>query len=391
MRRLRIPGFRVPLLAITAVALAPQAFAVDIRICTTQGIIELELDERNAPRHARNFARYADSGFYAGTIIHRAVADTMVQAGAYDLRLDRRRPGEPVANESANGLSNRRGTIAASRADDPDSASTQFYINLTDNTHLDASASTPGYTVFGRVTAGLDVLDAISRLPTRQMGELNEVPVPLVEFESVSVLERESLFGFTAEPDAETLRADFEAAMARNDAAMTLAAIDGLRRACLTLDSRQRLAEAEAALALDRADRARYGLEQYLARATTLDPLLPRAQRLYAALPAPESSDIERLLVQCRRPPVPSIPDGRFTELATMQTIEDQVRRYRQLGQSYLLCVERMLDSGELNERETIDATERYNEVVIELTATATRFNQAVARFRSAQGLPAAD
>jgi peptidyl-prolyl cis-trans isomerase A (cyclophilin A) len=387
MRRTGNLRIRILAIALFGVALSPQAFAVDVRICTAQGIIELELDERNAPAHARNFARYADSGFYSGTVIHRTVADTMVQGGGYDLALARRRPGEPIDNEAANGLSNRRGTIAASRSADPDSATAQFYINLADNTHLDATASSPGYTVFGRVTAGLDVLDGISRMPTRAMGELGEVPAPLVELESVTVLERESIFGISVAPNPESLQAEFEAAMARNDASATIAAIDGLRRGCVTLNSRQHLAEAEAAIALGRNDRARFGLAQFLARATTLDPLLPRAQRLFASLPEPVmSSDIERQLIQCRQPTAPSIPDGRFSELATMQLIESQVRRYRQLGESYLLCVARIIDAGELNELETIDATKRYNAVVIELTAAATRFNAAVAAFKAAQG-----
>jgi peptidyl-prolyl cis-trans isomerase A (cyclophilin A) len=387
MRRIGSPYRRALALAILALVISPAALAVDVRLCTSQGIIELELDERNAPRHARNFARYAENGFYSGTILHRAVADTMVQGGGYDTTLARRRPGEPVASEAANGLSNRRGTIAASRSTDPDSATAQFYINLRDNAHLDASADSPGYTVFGRVTAGLDLLDAISRQPTRQMGELPEVPVPLVELESVTVLERDSLFGVSVEPSPASLQAEFQAAMARGDAAATLAAIDALRRGCVTLDSQQHLAEAESALELGRVDRARFGLAQFLARATTLDPLLPRAQRLFAGLPEPVGSDIDRQLVQCRRPEAPSIPDGRFSELVTLQTIEDQVRRYRQLGQSYLLCVSRLIDGGSLNELEAIDATERYNEAVIELTATVTRFNTAVAAYREAQGL----
>jgi peptidyl-prolyl cis-trans isomerase A (cyclophilin A) len=385
MNQTRALRSRLIVTAVLLIAAAPAAFAVDVRLCTPQGVVDVELDERRAPQHARNFVRYAESGYYSGTVIHRSVPDTMVQGGSFDMTLERRRPGAPVADESGNGLSNRRGTIAASRGADPDSATSQFYFNLTDNTHLDATPESPGFTVFGRVTAGLDVLDTISRLPTQQLGELSEVPVPLVELESVSVLERESRFGLTVEPDPASLGDELQTAMQSRDSAATLAAATKLRQACLTLTGAQRLAEAEAAIAEGQVDRARYGLAQYLARASQLDPLLPRAQRLYAGLPPPTVSDIERRLAQCIRPAAPSIPDGRFSELATLQAIESEVRRYRQMGESYLSCVASEIDSGSLNELETIDATEKYNELVIELTATATRFNEAVSSFKAEQ------
>jgi len=385
MKHTRYSRYRFFLAAVLAIAVAPQAFGLDIRICTPEGVVELELDERNAPQHVRNFAAYAESGYYSGTVVHRAVPGTMIQGGGYDAALERRRPGAPVPSEAANGLSNRRGTIAASRGDDPDSATSQFFINLADNTHLDGTAESPGYTVFGRVTAGLDVLDAISRRPTRQMGELGEVPYPLVEFESVTVRERQSLFGASVEPDPASLQAAFDEAAARGGAAATLAAIDALREACIGLDSRQQLAEAEAAVELGRIDRARYGLSRFLARTGRLDPLLPRAQRLYAGLPAPVTSDIGRQLARCRRPDAPSIPDGRSSELTTLQAVESEVRRYQQLGDDYLSCVARSIDSGDLTELETIDATASYNQVVIELTATATRFNEAVSAFKASR------
>lgn len=378
-----------PLRAVFALLIAatasPAAFAIDVRICTNLGIVDVELDERNAPRHARNFARYADSGYYSGTIIHRAVAE-MIQAGGYNLEFERRRPEEPVPSEAANGLSNERGTIAASRReDDPDSATSQFYFNLTDNPHLDAAPGSAGYTVFGRVTGGLEVLDAIARQPTRRAGDLTEVPSPVIELESVSVIERAALFGLSVEPDPASLQAAFAAAEATGDPAARLEAVDALRAACVSLDSEQFLAEAESANALGNTERARYSLEQFIARARTADPLLPRAQRLYASLPQPQESNFEDHIAHCRRPAAPTIPDGRFTDRAALAAVESAVVRYKQLGEAYVACIARVIDGGELNDLEIIDATNAHNEFVIELTGEAQRFNQAVREFRATQ------
>jgi peptidyl-prolyl cis-trans isomerase A (cyclophilin A) len=374
---------RLPILFACLLA-APAAFAIDVRLCTAEGAIDVELDEQNAPANAANFARYVQDGFYSGTVIHRVVSGSMIQGGSYNLALERRRPNGPVANESRNGLSNLRGTIAASRGDDPDSATSQFFFNLSDNVHLDATRDAPGFTVFGHVTAGLDALDRIAELPTRRSGDLEELPVPLVELQSVTTLGRAALFGLSVETDPEQLQSDFDAALIRSDATATLAAVNELRRGCIGLNSRQYLAEAEAAIELGRFDRARYSLEQYLARANTADPLQPRAQRLLAGLPEPRRpNNIDELLAHCQRPAAPSIPDGRFAEMQTMQAIEIAVLRYRQLGQLYIACVAQVLDRGELNEAETIDATERHNQMVVELTAVLSRFNQSVRAFKN--------
>jgi cyclophilin family peptidyl-prolyl cis-trans isomerase len=306
----------------------------------------------------------------------------MVQGGSYDASLERRRPQDPIASESQNGLSNVRGTIAASRGADPDSATSQFFFNLSDNTHLDAAAGNAGYTVFGRVTAGLDVLDAISRLPTRTAGELTDVPVPLVTLESVTSLERNRTFGLSVEPDPAALQRQFESAAASGDAQSILASIDKLRQSCITLDPAQSVAEAEAAKALGNVDRARYALEQYLARADTRAAERPRAERLYADLPTPRESDVAARVAHCRQPASPSIPNGRFTDLATMQTVEGSILRFRQLGRVYLNCLAQVIDSGELDEAESIDATKIYNAMVVEITNVTTRFNAAAREFK---------
>ncbi|HUF73433.1 MAG TPA: peptidylprolyl isomerase [Gammaproteobacteria bacterium] len=377
------------LLILTSIALilsSGTALAVDVRICTSRGAIDVELDDRRAPLHAANFVRYAESGFYDGTILHRAVPGSMVQGGSYTLGLERRTPSDPVRNESGNGLSNQRGTIAASRADDPDSATSQFFFNLSDNTHLDARPGAPGYTVFGRVTAGLQVLDAVSAMPTRRSGNLDEVPQPLVVVESVTALDRQPRFGLSIEPDPAALRADLETMRSRGDAPGILGAIDTLRRSCIDLDAAERLAEAEAAESLGLNERSRYARERYMAAANGSGPALPRARDLIGGLPEAEPiRDIDSLIAHCRRPVAPSVPDGRFTELTTMQALEGAVLRYRQLGELYIDCVARVIENQELNDAETIEATKRHNDAVIEMTAVLMRFNQAARTFKAAR------
>lgn len=366
------------------IIVSPTAFAVDVRICTNRGAIDVELDELRAPLHTANFLRYADSGFYGGTIFHRAVRNGMVQGGSYTADLERRPGNDPVANESSNGLSNRRGTIAAARGEDPNSASSQFFFNLGDNTHLDAGAGSPGYTVFGRVTAGIEVLDAIGAMQTRRVGELAELPSPTVEIESVVRLDRATAFGLSIEPDPATLQRNFQDASGRGDPAAILAAADALKASCITLDPDQRVAEADAARALGLVDRARYGMEQYLATASLRDTEYARAQELYAALALPgRERPIEELIGNCRRPVAPDIPDPRFSQLQMFTAAEVGISRYRQLGEQYLACLERRLGSDDLTPAEILSLTDHHNDVVVEMTGVAVAFNRAVREFKS--------
>ncbi|MBO0697910.1 MAG: peptidylprolyl isomerase [Zavarzinella sp.] len=146
---------------------------------TNQGNITIELDRQKAPLHAANFAAYADAGFFDGLIFHRVIADFMIQAGGHTPDMKQKAAtGAKVKNESLNGLKNLRGTLAAARTSDPDSASSQFFINLKDNAFLDGDQRTQkvGYSVFGRVTAGMDVVDKIARVRTGTQGGHNDVP-----------------------------------------------------------------------------------------------------------------------------------------------------------------------------------------------------------------------
>ena len=160
---------------------------------TDLGRIVIELDAERAPRTVANFLRYVREGFYDGTIFHRVVPGFVVQGGGFTADLVRKPTHPPIPNESDNGLSNRRGTVAMARTRDPDSATSQFYINLADNAFLDhrpPAARPSGYTVFGRVVEGMDVVEAIVRRPTGPAGPFpRDVPRPPVVIRSARVLE----------------------------------------------------------------------------------------------------------------------------------------------------------------------------------------------------------
>lgn len=164
-------------------AVASEFETVQVRLITNQGDIELTLDPVNAPVTVENFLSYVDDGFYDGLIFHRVIPNFMIQGGGFDANLQRRETKAPIINESANGLSNTRATIAMARTNDPDSATSQFFINVANNGNLDGHPLRPGYAVFGEVSAGHDVVFAISRMQTRPRGGHQNVPTTPVIIE----------------------------------------------------------------------------------------------------------------------------------------------------------------------------------------------------------------
>ncbi|MCK6534936.1 MAG: peptidyl-prolyl cis-trans isomerase [Polyangiaceae bacterium] len=142
-------------------------------IDTNFGSITLSLDAERAPKTVANFLSYVDSGHYQGTIFHRVIDGFMAQGGGYDQAYDRKPTSAPVQNEADNGLKNLRGTVAMARTSDPHSATAQFFINVKDNASLDHKGKSDagwGYTVFGQVTAGMDVVDRIKAVKTGAAG-----------------------------------------------------------------------------------------------------------------------------------------------------------------------------------------------------------------------------
>lgn len=147
-----------------------------VSLVTNKGAIEIELLPKFAPKHVANFLSLVEEEFYVGLVFHRVIPNFMIQAGGYDGDLNYKASERRVENESFNGLKNKRLTLAMARLNDPDSADTQFFINVRDNPHLDAQPGQPGYTVFGKVVDGLDVIETIELTDTHLRMGMVAVP-----------------------------------------------------------------------------------------------------------------------------------------------------------------------------------------------------------------------
>ncbi len=154
---------------------------------TSMGPITIELFEDKAPVTVKNFLNYVDKKHYDGTIFHRVISDFMIQGGGFEPGMKQKATDKPIKNESGNGLSNTRGTIAMARTSDPDSATAQFYINVVDNAPLDKAKARDGvgYCVFGKVIEGMDVVDKIRAVKTDSKGGHQNVPIQDVTIKSV--------------------------------------------------------------------------------------------------------------------------------------------------------------------------------------------------------------
>lgn len=154
---------------------------------TSEGVIEVTLRPDIAPETVDNFITYAKDGFYEGTLFHRVIPGFMIQGGGFDEDLRQKKTRDPIRNEARQTAKNLRGTIAMARTSSPDSATSQFFINLADNSFLDAGVRGPGYAVFGKVSDGMGVVDAIAGKKTGRSRGMADVPEEPVVIHSVSV------------------------------------------------------------------------------------------------------------------------------------------------------------------------------------------------------------
>jgi peptidyl-prolyl cis-trans isomerase A (cyclophilin A) len=184
--------------AALALACAGHAFAADnpqVSLKTTMGDIVVELDAGHAPKSTANFLQYVKSGFYKGTVFHRVIDGFMIQGGGYTEKLvDKPGVRKPIPSESKNGLSNKPYTLAMARTGDPNSATSQFFINVNDNAGLDYPGQDGyGYTVFGRVVKGQETVDKIKGVMVDDMRGMQNVPVTPVVIQSATVLSGDKL------------------------------------------------------------------------------------------------------------------------------------------------------------------------------------------------------
>ena len=159
-----------------------------VRIETNAGDFVIELDAGRAPLTVANFLQYVEDGFYEGVLFHRVVNGFVVQAGGFDTNLQPKAGRDTIPNESGNGLSNQRMSVAMARTNDPHSGNSQFYVNLADNAALDPKPSRWGYAVFGKVVSGTEVIDDIGHRAVKSEGQFAEIPVDPVIIEK-AVLE----------------------------------------------------------------------------------------------------------------------------------------------------------------------------------------------------------
>lgn len=180
-----------PVAAAVAMALAVPfaAFAQKVKLATTEGDIVLQLDREKAPKTVDNFITYVKAGHYDGTVFHRVIPTFMVQGGGMDKELNEKKTRPPIPLESRNGLKNERGTVAMARTSDPDSATSQFFINVADNNSLNhPSPDGHGYAVFGKVIKGMEVVTAIKGVKTKRVGPFSDVPADPVTIDSMTVV-----------------------------------------------------------------------------------------------------------------------------------------------------------------------------------------------------------
>ncbi len=165
--------------------------ALQVRLETSMGEIVIELNAEAAPVTAENFVSYVKAGFYDGTLFHRVIKGFMIQGGGFGADMRQKRTGAAIVNEGANGLKNDRGTIAMARTNDPDSATSQFFINHSDNDFLNYGGSgKAGYAVFGKVVKGMEVVDAIAGVATGVRNGMSDVPVEPVVITSAKMVGR---------------------------------------------------------------------------------------------------------------------------------------------------------------------------------------------------------
>ena len=175
--------------ATLALCLSAAAQAQKVKLVTTAGDIVVQLDAAKAPKSVENFLQYVKDGHYDGTVFHRVIENFMIQGGGMTEDLKQKPTRAPIPLESRNGLNNERGTLAMARTGDPNSATAQFFINVKDNEFLNAAKSQDGngYAVFGKVVAGMDVVDKIRTLPTGNKGPYQNVPIEPITIKTATL------------------------------------------------------------------------------------------------------------------------------------------------------------------------------------------------------------
>lgn len=378
------PEIRLAILVV-AISLPPltATHAAEVAVCTSMGAMTVETFDEESPLHAAHFLEYVDRGYYAGTVFHRVIDGFMIQAGGYDQSLRAKETRGPIANESRNGLSNIRGTLAAARTADPDSADAQFFINVVDNARLDARPGAPGYTVFGRVTSGMDVADAIAKLPTRALAPFSsDVPNPLVAIRSMARLDEQALAGISADERETELRTRIAGAVTAENPAEVLEWLNRYRANCATMDADLLMTEAETSASLLRVARAQSALDEYFSIAGNAHPDYDRALALYAQVAPDAQPRVEQAFGNCSSPTRPEIPSGNTASMDEMVEGQAKVRAFMNAGDSYIECLSAIINEEADSDEQEARIVEEHNRMVDVMEDLAEAFNAQIRAFR---------
>ena len=378
---------------LTSLCWVSTAAATNVSMCTDVGRVVIELFDEDAPQHVANFLEYTDRGFYGGTVFHRVIEGFVVQGGGFDTELRGKRPSGTVPNESRNGHDNERGTVAAARTSDPDSASSQFFVNLSDNSGLNATRREPGYTVFGQIIEGMEVIDAIASLPTGSSGVFaSDDTEPHNGITSVTRQDEELLSGIPYEERRGLIRTEIDEALAANDQASAFDWINQMRIACGLLDPDLLISEYQAAMAISNDTAALAAMEEYLRVAEETHEAYTELLEAYTALAAdPEENRVTQAVMpsmaeiagHCAPAVVPFIPDGRTATMNEMVTGQTQVRAFMSASSEQLECLSELLESRELQEEERAMLAAYYNRRVDIMESAAAEFNEQVELIRA--------
>jgi cyclophilin family peptidyl-prolyl cis-trans isomerase len=347
--------------------------ATEVAVCTDRGRAVIELADDAAPLHVANFLSYVDSGFYTGLVFHRAISGFVVQGGGVDRQLRPRATREPVRNESRDGISNTRGTVAAARSDDPDAATAQFFVNLADNSQLDAGRDL-GFTVFGRVTEGIEIFDEISRLPTEGAGPFRaDVPMPLVAIKSIARVDEAALALLPLDGGEAALKASIVAA--DDDPAEGLRLIGHYRAICGADDPEISLSEARMSLETGDRRHALFALEELNATTDPTHPGRAAADALYR--------EALQVVDGCAPPMSPTLPDATTATMDDMLEGQAQVRVFVAAAESYLTCLASVIDDGARSAEDRNTAVSEHNRTVSAMEEIAAAFNEKIRVFKA--------
>jgi cyclophilin family peptidyl-prolyl cis-trans isomerase len=370
----------------------PLAHATDVAMCTDMGRITIELFDEQAPRHVANFLNYMDQGFYTGTVFHRVIEDFVVQGGGHDRDLRSKPVGEPIVNESMNGLSNVRGTIAAARTDDPDSATAQFFINIADNTGLDGSPPTPGYTVFARVRDGMEIVDEIAALPTSANGAFGEdVPMPLVAITATARLAPEQPYpDLSAAQRLEAIRERITATIDAEDLVAAASWFNAYHAECGEMTADLRITEATVRMVTDSKPAAVTALDEYFRIASPQHASYDVAQALYemlipegaANIVAAPSAALAQLAGECLIDDIPELPNGDAATLDEMLDGQVAVREFLTRSEESIECLDDASKGRDITDEQRSLLIRAHNDTIDVMEEVAATFNEQISIFR---------